>query len=100
MRLDDIFLQQLKALTNEHDVLRRRSGYNNMSDIDGPDVTQFITRAQAAIHRLAGPTSPYAKQSEAITNTYSHHCEGLVVRDLHRDWFPIGRRRSQITKRG
>jgi hypothetical protein len=66
MRLDATFVPQLGDLLTEYDKLRADSKRNDLHDLKPSDKIRFITRARAAVHRMASPSSLYAKQCEEI----------------------------------
>jgi len=57
---------QLDELLKEFTELRKRSQYDDLSDLRDSDIVRFNTRARAAIHRLAGKPSVYVDQCEDI----------------------------------
>ena len=90
MKLEAAFLRQLEDLLAEFKDLRARSKYDDVSDLPEADVIRFVTRARAAIHRLAGPASPYVLQCEEILKEKAYpgfKARQLVgvLRSLHAD---------------
>jgi hypothetical protein len=71
--LRDSFVAQLDAIVAEHEDARRRSQHDDASDvISNTKAVEMITRALAAIERVGGRTSPYARQAEAIVAEKAH----------------------------
>src|SRR5438046_1720378 len=66
MPVDDRFIAQLDELIQEFSALRKRSQYDDISDLPEGEVVRFVTRARAAIHRVAGKPSVYFDQCEEI----------------------------------
>lgn len=64
---NDRATEQLDELLKEFAELCKRSQYDDLSDLRDPDIVRFITRARAAIHRIAGKPSVYVDQCEEIT---------------------------------
>jgi hypothetical protein len=58
------FIQQLDEIWAEWDALRAKSGYSDLSDLPDNKVVRLVTRARAAVHRIAGPRSAYIDQCE------------------------------------
>ena len=54
MKLDAVFLPQLDTLLEEYDALCKQAGCGDLSDLPIHDTAHFVTRARAAIHRMAG----------------------------------------------
>ncbi|MCI2429492.1 hypothetical protein LM602_06305 [Candidatus Acetothermia bacterium] len=66
MQPDDRVIAQLDELIQEFSGLRKRSQYDDISDLPKDEVVRFVTRARAAIHRVAGKPSVYVDQCEEI----------------------------------
>jgi hypothetical protein len=64
--LVDVFAPQLVELLAEYDALRARARCLDLSDLPADECVRFVTRARAAITRIAGFGSPYAIQCEEI----------------------------------
>ncbi|MFA5844166.1 MAG: hypothetical protein WC971_04965 [Coriobacteriia bacterium] len=62
----EVFLPQLIELLTEYLGLRSKSQHDDVSDLPEDVTVRFVTRARAAIHRIAGPHSRYAAQCEEI----------------------------------
>jgi hypothetical protein len=63
---DDSVLAQLDEVLQEFAALRKRSQHDGVSDLPESEVVRFVTRARAAIHRVAGKPSVYVDQCEEI----------------------------------
>jgi hypothetical protein len=66
-------IAQLATVLKDFRLLKGRSQHNDLSDLPENQLTGFISRARAAIHRIAGQSSTYAKHCEEIMrgDTYS-----------------------------
>jgi hypothetical protein len=61
------FVTQLDTLLKEVDAVRNRSKYSDLSDVlNEMQAVAISTRAYAAIERISGKNSPYARQAEKI----------------------------------
>jgi hypothetical protein len=81
MPVDDRFIAQLDELIQEFSALRKRSQYDDISDLPEGGVVRFVTRARAAIHRVAGKPSVYVDQCEEIIKRggYTGHLARQLV---------------------
>lgn len=66
MGVQDELLAQLDDVLNEFSALLKRSKYDDISDLPEAEVTRFVTRARAAIHRVGGQPSPYVDQCDEV----------------------------------
>jgi hypothetical protein len=73
-------LAQLDDVLQEWDRLSRACRNREYGDLSDTDGTHLITRARAAIRRIAGQTSAYAEQAEAIVNRGGY--PGYVARNI------------------
>lgn len=64
--LNQVLVNQLSELIDEYGSLRSKSRHNDLSDLEDSAVVRFITRARAAIHRMAGGGVSYTNQCEEI----------------------------------
>jgi hypothetical protein len=80
MATDDRIAGQLDQLLQEFSALRGRSQYDDISDLPEGEVVRFVTRARAAVHRIAGQSSVYAKQCEEIVGKGGY--PGYLARHL------------------
>lgn len=71
MRIQESLCGQIDVLLEEWRDLRQRSQYEDLSDHPDNDLVRFVTRARAAIHRIAGLHSVYAEQCEQIVKADS-----------------------------
>ncbi len=90
MTIQEQLLAQLDDVGGEFEGLRKRSQHDDISDLPEGEVIRFITRARAAIERVAGAPSVYATRAEAAlhVNAYSgHHARALngIVGSLRAD---------------
>lgn len=60
--LNQELTKQLSALMAEFIHICDTAKYNDFSDLPDTEAMRFITRAQAAVHRIAGDASVYASQ--------------------------------------
>lgn len=99
MQRDDRVIAQLDELIQEFSSLRKRSQYDDISDLPEGEVVRFVTRARAAIHRVAGKPSVYVDQCEEIMKHggYSGYlaCQLVGVLDSLRADVSLGYLRSQ-----
>lgn len=65
-RLDASALAQLDAVVDRFNELRRRSKYDDLSDLTPQEYTSCIAAARAAIERVSGKGSAYVEQTESI----------------------------------
>ncbi len=66
MGIQDQLVAQLDDILGEFATLLKRSKYDDISDLPEAEVTRFVSRAEAAINRVAGRPSPYADQSDRV----------------------------------
>ena len=72
MQQKDSAVTQLEEVLQDFAELRSRSQSDYLEDIPGADLIRFVTRARAAIHRVAGKTSIYVDQCEEIMKGYQN----------------------------
>ena len=65
MAIQDQFVLQLEENAEIHALLKR-SKHDDISDLAEAEVTRFVSRAEAAIQRVAGRPSPYVDQSDRV----------------------------------
>lgn len=78
LRLAEVFLPQLDELLSEFEALKGKAKYEDLSG--GPtegELVRFITRARAAVERIAPPNSSYISQAEELIQEKNHR--GLVA---------------------
>src|SRR6266545_406752 len=63
-------LPQLDELITKYEELKRRSKYDDCSDINSDDASEFITAALAAIYRIAGPNNQFVRHAEKALEQY------------------------------
>ncbi len=80
MEADENFLTQLDELLEEFAGLRKRSQYDDLSDLPEAEVVRFVTRARAAVHRVAGKPSVYVDHCEEIMKHGGY--SGYLARQL------------------
>ena len=68
----EIFEQQLDAVLNEFAAFSAKSKHDDLSDLPKADRQALLTRAIAAIHRIAGTNSTYAREVERLLKTLNH----------------------------
>jgi hypothetical protein len=71
--LAEVALPQIDDLIAKFEILRRRqqaSGLSDWSAIPEDEADEFVTAGMAAIHRIAGPDSQFAIQTEKIIEQY------------------------------
>lgn len=68
----DIFEQQLNAILTEFEILQAQSKHDDLSDLPKADRQALVTRAIAAIYRISGSTSTYAKEVERLLKKLDH----------------------------
>lgn len=61
-------LEQLDTIIQEHKEFQARSRFKDLSDLPLSDRQALVTRAVAAVHRIAGPTSRYAADIDRIVS--------------------------------
>ena len=66
MGIQDQLLAELDDLLGEFAALRKRSQHDDISDLPEAEVMRFVSRAEAAIIRVAGRPSVYAEQSARV----------------------------------
>lgn len=66
MTIQDQLVSQLEQVLAEFDALLKRSKHDDISDLPEAEVTRFVSRAEAAIQRVAGRPSPYVDQSDRV----------------------------------
>lgn len=65
-QLTQTLLTQLDAIVGAHEALVAAAEYDDLSDRPDTDSQSFISRASAAVERVAGPQSIYAQQVRGI----------------------------------
>jgi hypothetical protein len=80
MTIQDQLVSQLDEVLAEFAALLKRSQYDDISDLPEAEVTKFVSRAEAAIQRVAGRPSPYADQSDRVFKQGGY--TGLMARSL------------------
>jgi len=84
MGIQDALIAQLDAVLGEWASLVKRSKYDDASDLPEAEVRRVVSRAEAAIHRIAGGNSPYADQAarvlkeKAYTGHYGRALAGVL----------------------
>jgi len=68
----DVFEKQLEAILKDFQSLRSNSKHNDLSDLPKNERQALVTRAIAAVHRIAGTTSTYAKEIERLLIKLPH----------------------------
>lgn len=68
----DVFAAQLDAVLNEFAAFSAKSQHDDLSDLPKADRQALVTRAIAAIHRIAGTNSSYAKEVDRLLKTLNH----------------------------
>jgi len=74
-------LAQLKAVAKVFQELCRKSGYDDLSDLEWEELYKVIALARAAVTRVAGPNSEYVRQIEQIlqaTAPVGHKTRGIA----------------------
>ena len=78
--LTEAVLAQIDGLIQVHDDARRRSQYNDLSDLGEAATSEIITRLAAVIERLAPPNSPYRDNAKAsLKNLGADHAANIPV---------------------
>jgi len=80
MNISETSLAHLDDVLQEWDRLARGCGSENFGDLSDTDGVRFITRARAAIRRIAGQPSAYVDQAEAIIKHGGY--AGYVARNI------------------
>ena len=80
MGIQEELVAQLDDLLGEFGALLKRSKYDDASDLPEAEVGRFVSRAEAAIHRVAGRPSPYADQSDRVFKAGGY--TGFLARSL------------------
>lgn len=63
-------LPQLDELISMFEEIKTSNKYDDWSDIEHDDASEFIAAAVAAIHRIAGAGSQFAKQANKVIEQY------------------------------
>lgn len=72
--LAKIVLPQIEDLVQEFEKIEKAKKYNDWSDIDSNDASEFITAGMNAIYRAVGLNNPLSKRLETvIANSPPHH---------------------------
>ena len=87
---DDLPLNQLADIINEGYNLFQKSKHDDLSDQKGTVLHKIASKAHAAVIRLSGPASTYAKDVETILGTKDHQGRRVVkligvLESLHYD---------------
>lgn len=80
MGIEEQLVEQIDDVLNEFAGLLGRSKYDDVSDQPEADVGRFVSRAEAAIHRVAGRPSAYADQCERVVKAGGY--TGRLARSL------------------
>jgi len=64
------FIKQLEGILQDYKALAARSQHNDLSDLPKNDRQALITRGMAAIRRISGDASPYAKDAERLVKDH------------------------------
>jgi len=85
-----IIEQQLQSICDELKVFEKQSKYDDLSDLPENDRQALVTRAIAAIHRISGSDSAYAKEVDRLLKLLPHlheHIKSIigVANALHAD---------------
>lgn len=85
-----IFEAQLDAVLGEFATFSATSQHDDLSDLPQADRQALVTRGIAAIHRISGTNSTYAREVERLLRTLSHlhmHTKSImgVVKALRDD---------------
>lgn len=67
-----IFEQQLDAVLAEFAEYSARSQHDDLSDLPRADRQALVTKSIAAIHRVSGTNSTYAREVERLLKTLNH----------------------------
>lgn len=62
MQLSTIALKQLDDLIAKYNDMRKRSKYDDLSDLQDSELLSFITAGLAALNRISGPSSIYVTE--------------------------------------
>lgn len=68
----DNILPQLDELLATYEKLARRTPHRDFRDIEHSATSGFLTAVMSAIHRIAGPHSQYAIQSQAMIEKFTY----------------------------
>ncbi len=63
---------QLQAIVDDFAALSQRSQHNDLSDLPKHERQALVTRAVAAVNRVAGEKSPYAAEIRRLFGTLQH----------------------------
>lgn len=80
-----LLAQQLADIASEFEAMRRRSKYDDLSDMPEHESQALITRAVAAITRIAGETSAYATEVRRVLKQFPqmHQHLAMVIGVVH-----------------
>jgi hypothetical protein len=67
----EIFERQLDAILKEFAALSAKSQHDDLSNLPKADRQSLVTKAIAAIHRIGGSNSTYAKEAERLLKSLS-----------------------------
>lgn len=68
----DVFAAQLDAVLDEFKFFSEKSQHDDLSSIPKTDRQALVTKAIAAIHRITGTNSSYAKEVDRLLKTLNH----------------------------
>jgi len=78
--LTETILAQIDAVFKDHDEARRRSKYDDLSDLGNAATSEMITRVAATIDRLAPPNSQYRENAKAsLKHLGADHAANIPV---------------------
>ena len=66
------FIQQLESIVADYEAMIPRSQYKDLSDLPKPERQALVTRAVAAIVRIAGEHSTYANEVKRVFKELPH----------------------------
>jgi hypothetical protein len=67
---DATVLPQLDELIAKYEKIKKRKKFDNWSNIEDDEVSEFLAATVAAIHRTSGASSQFAKQADEIIKQY------------------------------
>lgn len=68
----EVFTAQLDAVLNEFAAFAAKSQHDDLSDLPKADRQALVTKSIAAIHRIAGTNSSYAKEVDRLLKALNH----------------------------
>lgn len=69
INLSEIMIKQLDVVIEKFNKIKNISKHDDFSDLKEDVVIEFITLSLAAIHRISGSYSQYAKQADKLVDT-------------------------------